>query len=123
MSDVPVQGRDVTHPKLLHLLQDPSRVAEIPVQEIPVIVGDLERLKALLFARLVAIPSNGDGQPGRPPEADRLLPPEEAAPLLGVTVKWLYRHAKRLPFTRRLSRKALRFSEAGLRRWQAGKKP
>jgi predicted DNA-binding transcriptional regulator AlpA len=53
------------------------------------------------------------------PEADRLLTPTEAAAVLNVTPRWLYRHAKRLPFTRRLSRKALRFSEAGLSRWQA----
>jgi predicted DNA-binding transcriptional regulator AlpA len=48
---------------------------------------------------------------------DRLLTVEETAPLLGVAPRWLYRHANGLPFTRHLSRKALRFSEAGLRRW------
>ena len=49
--------------------------------------------------------------------SDRLLTVGEAAALLGVSVKWLYRHAGRLPFARRLSPKVLRFSEVGLRKW------
>lgn len=48
---------------------------------------------------------------------DRLLTPEEASALLGVTVRWLYRHADKFTFTRRLSRKVLRFQEQGLRRF------
>jgi len=52
-----------------------------------------------------------------PQAKDRLLPPEEAAALLGVTVRWLYRHAGQFTFTRKLSRKVLRFHEAGLRRF------
>ena len=46
-----------------------------------------------------------------------LLTPQQAADRLGVSVRWLYRHAKSLPFVRRLSRRALRFDPAGLRRW------
>ncbi len=60
---------------------------------------------------------NGNGQ-----AEDHLLTPEEAAGKLNVKLCWLYRHAKTLPFTRRLSRKALRFSESGLLRWQAARK-
>ena len=68
--------------------------------------------------------SHSDERVGaHPPDAERLLGPPEAAALLGVTVTWLYRHAGQLPFTRRLSRKALRFSVAGLRRWLAARKP
>ncbi len=54
---------------------------------------------------------------------DRLLTPSEAAQILGETKRWLYRHSYRLPFTRRLSRKSLRFSEAGLRKWMSTRKP
>ena len=56
-------------------------------------------------------------------ERDRLLTPEETAEILGQTVRWLHRHANKLPFTRRISRKNLGFSEAGLRRWLAARKP
>ena len=53
------------------------------------------------------------------PEPDTLLTVAQVAPILEVTPKWLYRHADRLPFTRRLSRKALRFSDTGLKKWLA----
>jgi predicted DNA-binding transcriptional regulator AlpA len=48
---------------------------------------------------------------------DRMLNAAEAAGLLCVAPRWLYRHAGSLPFTRRIGRKALRFSEQGLHRW------
>jgi excisionase family DNA binding protein len=56
-------------------------------------------------------------------EKDTLLTPEQAAAAMGVSRRWVYRHAAKLPFTRRISRKNLRFSEAALCRWMAGKKP
>jgi hypothetical protein len=65
-------------------------------------------------------------------EKDNLLTVEQAAQIMGGAdtpeglrkrVCWLYRHAKGLPFTRRLSRKCTRFSESGLRRWVATRKP
>jgi predicted DNA-binding transcriptional regulator AlpA len=58
-----------------------------------------------------------------PAVGDRLLTPAEAATLLSVSVRWLYRHASQLEFTRRLSRKQLRFSEAGLRNYLARRRP
>jgi predicted DNA-binding transcriptional regulator AlpA len=60
---------------------------------------------------------------GNSSEKDTLLNSEQAAALMGVKSQWLYRHAAKLPFTRRISRKNLRFQEAGLRRWIAAKKP
>jgi excisionase family DNA binding protein len=44
-------------------------------------------------------------------DADRLLTADEAATLLSVSEDWLYRHAKKLPFTRKLGPKMLRFSQ------------
>lgn len=64
-----------------------------------------------------------DSRKAQPAEKERLLTPEEAAEILGQNVRWLYRHAAKLPFSRRISRKNLRFSEAGLRKWLAAKKP
>jgi predicted DNA-binding transcriptional regulator AlpA len=59
---------------------------------------------------------------GHPPEKEKLLTPEEAAEIIGVDKKWLYAHTKGLPFRRKLSHKAIRFSEPGLRRWMAAQK-
>ncbi len=94
-------------------------LADVPSDQVPELLGDLERLKAALWARLITPAHNGQPQPLPSNETGRLLSPEDAAALLGVKVTWLYRNAKHLPFARKLSRKALRFSEAGLRRWQA----
>jgi len=52
------------------------------------------------------------------PDSD-LLTITEAAALIKMSPRWLYRHARNLPFTRRISRKALRFSRSGLDRWLA----
>jgi predicted DNA-binding transcriptional regulator AlpA len=68
--------------------------------------------------KALAIPAGANGQPN-PPAEDRLLTPEEAAARFGVSVKWLYRHHRRLPFARKLSRRALRFSERGLQHYLA----
>jgi predicted DNA-binding transcriptional regulator AlpA len=54
---------------------------------------------------------------------DRLLDAEQAAQLLGVSPDWLYRNAKKLPFTRKLAPKLLRFSHQGILRWLATRKP
>ena len=66
-----------------------------------------ERVADLVVARL-------DGKAAHPDD-DRLLDVDEAAALLGVTPRWLYRRAKKLPFARRLSKGVLRFSEAGIK--------
>ena len=55
-------------------------------------------------------------------EKGRLLKPQEAAEILGQTVRWVYRHAPQWPFTRRLSRKCLRFPENALRRYAAARR-
>lgn len=55
--------------------------------------------------------------PTRTTETDRLLPVLEAASILGVSRRLLYQTAARLPFTRRLGHRTLRFSAAGLQRW------
>ena len=49
-----------------------------------------------------------------PQGADRLLTAEEAAEMLSMSTDWLYRNAKKLPFTRKLGPKMLRFSEQGI---------
>jgi len=53
------------------------------------------------------------------PDTDRLLNADEAARLLSVSEDWLYRHAKRLPFTRKLGPKMLRFSYQGILKYLA----
>ena len=56
-------------------------------------------------------------------EVDRLLSAEEAATLLSMSEDWLYRHAKKLPFTRKVGSKMLRFSQQGIIKWMDTRKP
>jgi predicted DNA-binding transcriptional regulator AlpA len=55
-------------------------------------------------------------------DADRLLDAEEAAKVLSMSTDWLYRQAKKLPFTRKLGPKMLRFSHQGILKWIATRK-
>ena len=62
--------------------------------------------------------SNGNGHH----EGDRLLDAKEAAKILSVSPDWLYRHGSRLPFTRKLAPRVLRFSYQGIQKYLAAKK-
>jgi predicted DNA-binding transcriptional regulator AlpA len=55
-------------------------------------------------------------------DADRLLGTKEAAEMLSVSEDWLYRQAKKLPFTRKLGPKMLRFSYKGIIKWLESRK-
>jgi predicted DNA-binding transcriptional regulator AlpA len=93
---------------------------EIPVEEIPALLIRLAGVQTALAARLTIATGSRDGNEA--PVQDRLLTAEQASALLATTPRWLYRHHKRLPFARQLSRKVLRFSEAGLRKWMNARK-
>ena len=65
-----------------------------------------------------------DGSPAIPGEftvTDRLLTAEQVAERLGLSKSQVYKQAHGWPFTRKLSAKALRFSEAGLEQWLRSK--
>lgn len=102
------------------ILPDPTL---IPQERIAPMLAQLAALQTALAARLITGYSPGhEGPPATPQDQEDLLTPGEAAALLTVSVDWMYRHAAGLPFTRRLSRKALRFSRAGLLKWRAGRR-
>jgi hypothetical protein len=68
----------------------------------------IEAERSLAFAQLLALELN------RAEPEDRLLTVQEAAPILGVTVDWLYRHADEFRFTVRPGAGQLRFSSIGI---------
>jgi hypothetical protein len=79
----------IDRPDLAALLADPARAAEVPVEHVPALLGDLERLRATLWARL--FPQGNDHA-----KSDREPPYTltEAAALLLKSPPWLRRQAK-----------------------------
>ena len=56
-------------------------------------------------------------------DGDRLLDAEEASKVLSVSPDWLYKHHKKLSFTRKLGPKMLRFSRLGIEKWLRTRAP
>ena len=88
------------------LLEHPERAHDLP----PHVARDLlPRIIGLQVAVLARALVNGHDANSE----DRLLTVDEAAARLGQSKDWLYRHATKLPFTRRVGRQ-VRFSSQGL---------
>jgi predicted DNA-binding transcriptional regulator AlpA len=82
----------------------------------------LENVLEGLLRRIIREEIHSLGSNGNHTGEDRLLDAEEAAKLLSVSPDWLYRKAKKLPFTHRLGPKMLRFSYLGILKWLATRK-
>jgi predicted DNA-binding transcriptional regulator AlpA len=104
-------------PDLATILANPNLISHLGPDDAAAALTELAGLQVALAARLRCAPTRRM-QPdvGEP---DRLLEPADVAQRLGVKVRWLYAHADQLPFTRRLGRKVLRFSESGLKRYMS----
>jgi excisionase family DNA binding protein len=95
-------------------------VASATPAELPTLAAELARAlgAALARATLLAPISRTSASDAKP---SALLTVEEAAERLGVAPSWLYRHAKSLPFTRKLGHRTLRFEAVGIDRWVASR--
>lgn len=107
------------------LVANPSSASEVPIDRIPALVAELaseqtalSALQGALTTRLLA----SQAKAVSPDVGDRLLTADEVAVTLGVTRRWVQRRARRLPFARRISEHAIRYSESGLRRWMSNRK-
>src|SRR5262247_794607 len=85
----------------------------------PSLLGDaLQALEASLDALRQAVREALNSAGSKPQSnRDRLLTADKAAEMLAVSPDWLYRNAKKLPFTRKLGPKMLRFSNQGIAKW------
>ena len=113
-------------PSLASLVANPFSASEAPVEQIPALVAELaseqSALSALQGALTVRLLVSQADAATRPEPGDRLMTAEEVATALGVTPRWVQRRARRLPFARRISEHAIRYSESGLRRWMSNRK-
>ena len=77
----------------------------LPREDLAEWLADLEHIRIIGMARLLS--------PSVETRPDELLDIDEASARLHLSKHYLYRHSKRLPFTRRIGRKLL-FSSSGL---------
>jgi hypothetical protein len=84
-------------------------VTELPPEELPRLLGELEEVRCTAMARLT-MPAPVQGQ------SDELLDVAEVSRRLGLSRDYLYRHHSDFPFTRRVGRKLL-FSALGIERY------
>ena len=87
------------------ILPDP---ADIAPEKIAPMMAQMAAIQLSLATRLLA-----EGTEREQADTDNLLTVEQAAARLKCSEDWLYRRAKRLPFTVRVGRN-LRFSERGI---------
>ena len=110
-------------PTLESLISDPGLVDRVAPDAIaPLLVESAARctsLAAIQVALAVRLQADGNQRTAALQGPARLLTADEAASKLGTSRHWIYRHAGDLPFTVRLSPRAIRFDEAGLGRYVA----
>jgi excisionase family DNA binding protein len=99
------------HEQLATLLATLDGIAP---DELPEILGLLEAAKARCWSRLTA-----PAPPPRTHDSGRMLSVREAATRLGLSVDYLYRHQRQLPFMQKVGTRTIRCPEAALTRWQA----
>jgi excisionase family DNA binding protein len=96
-----------------------SLVENANPSELPALAAELARALADVLVRTASVaPITAVAARD---QSDSLLTVKEAAERLSVAPSWLYRHAKRLPFTRKLGHRTLRFEAVGLERWTASR--
>ncbi len=88
---------------------------ELPAEELPRLIGELEEIRCTAMARLTMHAPNA-------PQSDELLDVGQAAHRLGISKDYLYRHHARLPFTRHIGR-GLRFSALGIEKYIGQRSP
>ena len=94
------------------------RIADAETMNSTAPVADILRLVHEELEHL----SNG-GTPRRIQEPEKLLTAQQVAETLSVAPRWVYEHADRLPFMRRIGSRSLRFSSRGLEKYMAQPRP
>ena len=125
--DPATEQRLAAVPTLDDIARDPGCAGGLPARTLAALQSRAAVVLAALAAEALAAATEPGAQvrPNKPASAgdhDRTLNADEIAAELGQTRRWVFRNARKLPFVRRISRKALAGSEAGLRRWRDSQK-
>jgi hypothetical protein len=90
-------------------LEDPERIAGLSRADLAALLAKVKALEGALLAKLLT----GDTAPSGSDSLDA----DELAAALGQSRRWVFRHAKELPFIIRTGAKSVVGSRAGLNRW------
>jgi hypothetical protein len=102
-------------PTLDELAADPARATALPPGTLQGLLCRCATVQTVLLGALMTASARTADVAAEPPE-DTLLDVTKAAKRLATSPDWLYRHARRLPFTVRNGRQ-LRFSSEGIARY------
>ena len=97
------------------LAADPTQATTLSTRAAVALLARCTVVQSALIGRILESPVPEAGSPEAAGE-ERLLNVVEAAQRLGTSHDYLYRHAKRLPFTVRIGSR-LRFSSRGIERF------
>lgn len=89
-----------------------DQARNLPADQLADFLGEIEVIRITALARITTPP------PAESPDGN--VDVNEAARRLGVSPQYLYRHAGKFPFVRRIGRKLL-FSSEGLSKYLAAK--
>jgi hypothetical protein len=97
-----------------------TSLADATRDQLAALIGDLERLKAAAWARLLTPTDVSERHPSLP-ENGRYLTVREVCDQFKVSARWLYAHKQALPHSQP-TRKVLLFPEEKIARWFAQRK-
>jgi len=100
-------------PTLDELITCPEKVEALSHKEAINMLARISSIQPILIGRIASI--GNEVKETKAP--DRLLDVNEASKVLGYSKDWIYRHADKLPFTKRLTPHRLKFSEAGIEKY------
>src|SRR5690349_10060112 len=102
------------------LIELERELSQLQQAACPALVGELERLKAIVWSKVIWPPASQPGQQHGNTH-DHYLTVGEVVHQFSVTPKWLYRHKKDMPHSQP-SRKVLLFPEVAITKWFASRK-
>jgi hypothetical protein len=109
-------------PNLDALVRDPSVAIGLPPTALAALQAQIAAAQGAIAAAMSYAPTQTAGLRAVEAAGDRTLDADQIAAELGQSRRWVFRNAGKLPFARRVSRKSLVGSEAGLRRWRESQK-
>lgn len=111
-----------TTPRLALVVADPLRIAGLRAEDVPALLGQLEELRATLWARMVRPPAPAADNPAAAAVADILTVPDVARELR-FTSAYVYEAVRRGDLAAVRKGKYLRIRRADLRAWLDGRAP